>query len=745
MKKPVFLLLFTCLFKQAAFTQSNPPPSQREVQAQMQQARTESQQMIIQLENDIAEAKKRGDDIKSIQELQKQLATMKKALGVVNKAVSMSDKRPKAAEGSIVTVPPYKSPYTRFYNQAVVIPTEAQAKDKLLWYKGKKINQNTLVTTRGRVIQYDQQNNRVLVQYNEKKDTNVLKLISNLARSRQWTTNLINDVAGRKNSSFDYPLMMMTIKRFDLIEKSYNKFADNTIKLPSSFAGYRANTTSLGENISGPSENSEQFDNNNFDPVVEMHREMMALLNNPPAIDDFPVPPAEEFDLCYYCDNTAQEKFFQDASAWHEKFTEFEDKLLSFFFGIQRYFALLGIESTEFSSENILHPDIPTLSEDLGKAYGLALERHRQKLHIIEQRYSNDIHRVMIVIRCKLSLERQYALMGMPEDTRSIELELYASKVLHDYIAEEKNRKNYNVIFNYALVLGLDRQMALLGIVEDDASKSFFAGMIDYNRFAFTMDIEFNMVIKDAEDKDVMRATGYLTTPQKTYVSLGRNECKFQLYLFDPDYYVNMRDESLFEIALSITEGVKLVKEGENWKSFLYSGPAEMKTVFPSIRIDLCTNGVQDSALMDVIRFSDADLASVTSPDELAKKYTLDMQEYVNLVIASITKVEAERDAVFDITGDILAMQSNTTVTPTGYAQLDQMQLNFNMLQQQLKIKETLTLKTKENPSVVLFDAQNESSTLINKSVNMAGDRGFKIEMKKALVKLKVEHDPLLR
>jgi hypothetical protein len=736
--RSLFFLILISFLAMSSFAQQ---PSQKEVQAQIKQAKTEAQQMIIDLENRIAEAKKNGDDPESIQELQKQLATMKKALGIVDKAASMTEKRPKAAEGSIVTVPPYKSPYTRFYKQAVVIPTEAQAKDRLLWYKGKKINQNTLVTTRGRIIQYDRQNNRVLVQYNEKKDTPIVKLITNLARSRQWTNNLINNVAARKNSLFDYPLMMTTLKQFDLIDKAFNKLADNTIKLPSSFSHYGANISFSNNNTSGASENPGQLEQSGYDPIVEMHRELKALLDNPPPIDDFPIPPAEEFDLCYYCDATAQEKYFKDVEEWDEKFREYENKLLASYNGINHYYAINGYEAG--NGANLTHADIPSLSDDMHKAYDLTFERLAQKNGILEHRYSNDVQRLTILMMCKFSLERTQALMGTASDN-SLVMD-FVSTTLNDFITEQKNLKNYNVIFNYAFILGIDRQLALMGSAPDDFSATFIAKVLEFNRFALTMDIEFNMVIKDAEDKDVMRATGYLTTPQKTYVSLGRNECKFQLYLYNPDYMRDLTNEPAYEINLTITEGVKLVKEGENWKSFLYSGPAEMKTVFPSIRIDFCTNGVQDSAIMDVLRFSDPDLASVTSADELSKKYTLDMQEYVNLVVASITKVESNRDGIMDITGDIIDMQSNTAVKPTGYAQLDEMQLNFNMLQQQLKIKETITLKTKENPSVVLFDAQNESSTLINKSVNMAGDRGFKIEMKKALVKLKVEHEPLQR
>ncbi|HYV54020.1 MAG TPA: hypothetical protein VE933_05535, partial [Chitinophagaceae bacterium] len=34
------------------------------------------------------------------------------------------------------------------------IPTPAQAKDRLLWYKGKKLNDSMIVTTKGQVVKY---------------------------------------------------------------------------------------------------------------------------------------------------------------------------------------------------------------------------------------------------------------------------------------------------------------------------------------------------------------------------------------------------------------------------------------------------------------------------------------------------------------------------------------------------------------------------------------------------------------
>src|SRR5687767_13058101 len=88
-------------------------PSREEMQAQMKQANAEAQQQIIQMESDLAEAKKNGDSPENIAEMEKNLASVKKMLGVINKAVAIKEPGPKNIEG-VNSVPPYKSPYVRF-------------------------------------------------------------------------------------------------------------------------------------------------------------------------------------------------------------------------------------------------------------------------------------------------------------------------------------------------------------------------------------------------------------------------------------------------------------------------------------------------------------------------------------------------------------------------------------------------------------------------------------------------------
>jgi hypothetical protein len=732
----IIFLLFAFLLTQPVLSQ---PPSKAEMLEQMQKAKKDMLKQIADQEKDIASAKAHNEDLETIQEMEKQLTTMKKMLGVMDKAVSLNDNKPKALDGPSVTIPPYQSPFIRLIKQPIVVPTEAQAKDRLLWYKGKKLNDSTLITTKARVVRYSKKRNMVIVQPDEKKDSSFYKIVKNLGKSRQWTNKIISDEAARKNSFFDYPQMMMTIKEFDYIEQEFNKLADNTIKLPGAGANLMTAISQLPSTGvgGGPYMDDEMNSESELSPVdwlQQAHQELLNLLNNPPPLD-FATPPKHEFDLCYYCDTSLQGKYYRDKDAWSEKFTEYEAKLISTGHAIDRQCQLMGID--------ISNSEIPNLEQDIERAKKFAFQRWEQKVNLLRQRYSNDVYRLEVVANCIFSLEREKQLEGSVGDDGSSP-DFGFMKIFDDYIKQEIAAKNYNVIFNYAMIFGLERQKQLLGVVEEGQEMDLIQNVIDQNRFALTMDLEFQVVWKDDEDKDIMRATGYLTTPQKTYVSLGRNNCKWQLYLYDPDYTKDRTNEESFEVRLTIQEGVKMIRENEDkWVSYPYTGPSDMKTVFPSIRIDFCNNGVQDSAMMDVIRYSDADLNSISSPDEMAKKYTLDMQEYVNLMFGSVKKIEANRDAIVDVSDEIMDMQSGTAVTPTGYAPLDKMQVDYKMLQQQLKMKEKITSATRESASVILFDAVNGSPSLINKDVNMAGDKGYKIEMKKALVKLRVVQEPL--
>ena len=734
----LFLLSFILTVSLNVFSQDQRVPSQKQIQSQMKQAKTEAQQQITDMENEIAEAKKRGDDPESIQQMEKNLATLKKMLGVIDNAASVNrNKRPEITAASN-TVAPYKSPYIHFFNQAVATPTEAQAKDRLLWYRGKKFDKNTLITTKGRVVRYDRQNNQVLVQYNEKKDTNIIKLIANLKKSRQWTNNYVNREAARKNNFFDYPLVMMTMREFDLIEQDYNRIVNNTIQLPGTGANlmvftmpaYLNETGSTGPNLINEPwvQNSSELD-----WLEQTHQELLNLMKNPPPLD-FPPPPKHEFDLCYYCDTSRQSQYYKEKSAWSSKFTEYEVKLISTSLSIERQFELLGAD--------INNSAIPNLEADIDKALDLGFKRIDQKVELLKQRYSHDIYRQEAVVTMILSVERQKELLGAANENIGPP-DLNFLKEFDQYLEQRIAARDYNVVFNYSMILSHERQKELLGAIDDQNAMDLVEEVWKLNHFALTVNIDFDIQYEPEESKPNLIANGHLSTAQKIYVSLGKaTDCKWQLYKYDPDYGdpTLSQQETLFKIPLKVNGGIKKVLRDQHWVTYPYSGPIDLEMNFPIFKISFCPNTGSDSALLDVIRYTQE-----STLGDAANAYTTDLLAYLDKILGSIEKTKANQDEVIDISDQMMTIQNQATVdNPTGYAKLDEMQVKYKMNGIQHDFQKNAAQATRVSNAVILFDAQNGSQFLINAKTDTGGQRDLTvIKVNSGIIQLKVVLEPL--
>lgn len=725
--KFVIAILFSFFLAQQAFCQQ---PSKEKFQAQAKQAKTEVMQQIKEMEDEIAEAKRTGENPETIAEMEKNLAMVKKMLGIIDKAKTV--RKPETQNiDAVNSVAPYKSPYVKFYKQSIVIPTEVQAKDKILWYKGKKIDQNTLVTTKGRVVRYDRQNNRVLVQMSEKKDTNFLKIVTNLGKSKQLTQNYINRKSAEKNSFFDYPVVMLAMKNYELIEKDFDKVVNNSLELPGTGANPRAEIFSeSSSNNSGPSANSDY----SIDSYVQQQYEyIQSLINNPPPLDVSP-PPKQEYSLCYYCDPGAQERYYREKEIWSDGFNEYEVSIMSRILAIERYYQLMGLDGDA---------EVGTMfTGELGNAWNFAQDRMEKKIEILKQRYENDIYRYVAVVSTILGVERQKQLLGYASDDASYELKVFSSGVFEKFITDRIAANDYDVIFNYAMILGFARQTQLLGYVDDDEDVygSLIESVVNHNRFSLTMDLDFELHM--GGDKPIIIATGTMTTKHKIYLSLGRtNDCKWQFYRFDPNYDLGgiTPQEEAYMIPLIITGGEKKVLKGENYVNYGYSGPTDVLMPFPSFRITFCNTSQKDSAYLEPLRYLQDDVSGYTVEDA----YTVDMLGFADKMIISQYKTYSNKTDIVNIIDEMADLaSSDIKVESTGYANLDKMQANFKANNKQQEFQKQTKEKSKMENTVMLFDADNGSSFLINGTHNVANSE-LAQTMKKGIIKLKVVLEPL--
>jgi hypothetical protein len=725
-------------------------PSQAQIQAQMNQAKNEAQQQITELENDIAEAKKNEEDPETIKDLENQLALMKKMLGIMDKTDLISKGKPKTIPPTKTVLPKYVSPIVPvFLKQPVVAPTEAQAKDKLLWYKGKKLNDSMLVTTKKMVVLYSRRRNMVIVKPDEKKDTSILGIVNILSKTEKYKNDFATQIKGVENSFLMFPQVLEAYKEYDFVKEEYNEIVKNTIDLPTPESNQHAvffNHTSIGKG-------SVYIDFEiNPDPnsigLEEMYKQLVDLMNNQPSLD-FPAPPKRPNDLCL-CNPDLRKNYQVEMSQWSEQFWGYEEKLLESVKGLQKYL-------TDNSNANIT--EIPNINADLSRAFNLVISRKDEKVKALAERYASAV----------LANEREKQKLGVIETTSAamaqIKSRLENDIAFERYIDEEMTRRNYATVFDYSLYLNHEFHRQLFGI-HSNANIEFNRwqeSLQKFNRFLLWIDMDFEWHVKNDNDELLEISTGTLelnppherstNNGQGILVSLGRLNCKWQLFLTNTNY--ESGEETDFRLPIKVKGGTKRIKKGQVWEEYPYTGPPDMLMVFPSVRIDFCTPGSKDSAVLDVLRYKNDifnqqqvnvhDLAGEYLDDRLdhGLNYTVDLMFYANKMFVGIEKTQANAEQLIDLAEEMMNVRSMAHIdNPTGNSLLDELGIEYSVNLQQHEKQLKLTEISKVPHTIMLFNAMNNSETLIDETIDTANEEKA-IELTRGKIHLRVKHAPL--
>ena len=131
---------------------------------EMKKMIAELKKEVAHLEMEIKKAQKEDPD--AVASLETQLKTYKTMISSYDK-MNISATKPTAAPTKKL-LPQTPSPILKVHlKQPVAAPSAVQAKDHFFWYKGKKINDSTLVTTKKTIVQYSRKRNLLIVQPDE--------------------------------------------------------------------------------------------------------------------------------------------------------------------------------------------------------------------------------------------------------------------------------------------------------------------------------------------------------------------------------------------------------------------------------------------------------------------------------------------------------------------------------------------------------------------------------------------------
>jgi hypothetical protein len=726
--RTIFFFLFIACVTTSLFSQK---PTAKEIETQKQEALKDAKQQVADLKKDIALSKTANEDPEAIKEMEKQLKILEQMVTMLAGTNLSGNRIPQTLSPSKTAEPKYISPFVPItLTQTVAAPTKENAKDQLLWYTGKKINANTLITVSGVIVQYNRQRNIVIVQTDKRTDTPYYGLLATLAKTSQMKKEFAIGMAGMTNSFLMWPEIKKAYDEYDFFKNRYYDIAKNTIDVPA------------------PQPNI---------ILDHWYQLLKNYMSNLPPIQNLTRPPKRPNDLCK-CDPDDRSNYEDHLAAWLENdFWKEEQQTLSY----------LNAIYTQGMAINAGRPVPPNLKADIVTAYNLVIKRSKQKLSELSRLYQfPDIQFEEALVMATISFEKllmqTFADVEEPS-TVSEKGNAYAviedikdmimnNKVFEPHMQNQLIARNYNVVLDYSLFLSHEYNKQLLSPsynIKDNFFQTWMESLKKFNRFTLTIGFDFDYRI-ESENSRAIKAIGTLEA-KPVIVSLARSSCKWHLYLSDVDHAGINSNEDLFYIPVKVINGTKWIYRDPNPPITLgYSGPADMALLFPEFELTFCNTTGTDTIFMDKLRFSEkvANAYMAAHPKiDFGKEYSLDIFQYSNKMFVSALKTKENAGDLISMAGKMMNIQNNTQMPgSTNDQNLDKLLMDFTMNQKRRVLQQGTTPITNTEKTILKFNAHNGIASLISNSYDVVDpgdpDRQAGIKLELGIIRIKAVHTP---
>jgi hypothetical protein len=350
----------------------------------------------------------------------------------------------------------------------------------LLWYKGKKLKANTLLTVKKDTVRFDPVKSILKVTHaagNGKKLDQMLKEFDK-------TPQRMNEMAKRMQAGMPktlVPAYVTTMQdAYSGVRAEFGSCLSNSIQLP--VRTFSPPTASKGR---GPS-----FIN--YEPEEDLFEvEMQKLLayyeaHKNEKITFVPTPPRREFTYCAMSDKGIEEGYERD-------FEQFRKELL----GKDAEIWQSMLELSRYSQ--IMLPDVDQLytNRRLDPLNELLLQRLYDRGVLLIKQFGDDPYRCWSLIKIILMIDRQLALIGWHEEQNlaSLHWDLF-EKALSSWkkmFEKAMQEYDYSVALNLHAILAIERMAQL----HDLGTKLPLEKLLQFNRFKLNLHVSAKLQAKE--------------------------------------------------------------------------------------------------------------------------------------------------------------------------------------------------------------------------------------------------------
>ena len=427
-----------------------------------------------------------------------------------------------------------------FVLSLLVLPYFAEAQTdtsyQLLWYTGKKIKANVLLTPQGDTVIYNGEKGIVRVSAKSGKGKIFDKMLAELNKTSQ---RIQKDIARLQLPKELQPIYSSAIRdAYTSVKERYETSLSNTLVLPA-----------LSMPATGGKGGVAVWEEYPWEETIKEFRKYYTdhVADN---LKDVPVPPVFDYTYCYNCDEGRK-------SAFDNQVEQFQKQLYGSDEAMMRK-ALLMARQAQL---NLTGQELKRVDKESWMMIDYVRGRMAVRITTLIEKYSGDPDKAPAVLQVALPVDREMQLMGgeysFPEGYMG---HIYAT--ISNRIQAAINEKDYSIALNLPLFLQVERTMQLMG----NSDGGLLEEMIKFNQFKLNMNVSAKINAKAAHILGQLRGDNW-------FAAIPDKNCRLEWHLLGP-----LKKEAKMNLLEAEFVGAPVT----------YAGTKTWMTKLPAIKLDFC-------------------------------------------------------------------------------------------------------------------------------------------------------------
>jgi hypothetical protein len=425
----------------------------------------------------------------------------------------------------------------------------------LLWYKGKKIKENVLLTPKGDIVSYNPLQKTINVSSKSREGKQMDDMLIELGKTPQRIMEITGRLMKKLPKDALPPVLYNVSAACNQVNEEYTAALSAEINIPD----LELPSTVLSTKRNGPSMDEYETAGDPLGKIIEEMHNYMAVHKE----DKFtplllPVPPKFDYTYCYSCDTEKKEAYKKALEKFKKKLAEVDEDIAII---KKAYAASHQAHLTRKGASN------ETIQNELNEVIVFIWERTFCKMMVLMEKYFNDPERSPALLQVALSVERQFQITGAPVHFPD-GYYLQALKTMASRIAKAIDEKDYSIALNLQLIIGIERQFQLFTTVTmpDD----LLAKALRFNQFKLSMDISAKISGNGGYQLAQVKGNNWFS-------AILDSTCHLKWILVGP--YVDKTKMDLIAAEIKGSGG-----------AIIYAGTKVWNSDIPSIKADFCKN-----------------------------------------------------------------------------------------------------------------------------------------------------------